>query len=376
MMRDDLHAETDLETQPQRRRMMCGVVCADSLQCHRFFCHVPAKSKFWGTMMQDIQDYHPLISSAAQSPDNQGWDASIRPTASMLELPHPVGRPWNLVLISDMHFSTPERGSHFDLQDQDSIFEVMTQIVRDEKADGVIVQGDLFHHSLSDNPPLMPVFERVLTAFAVCGIPMIIMGGNHDSRVIRHYHHPLAAIAPHVQLVGHDALLLKTSKGKQTVLMHDGGNNWRMSYEQVPYFIRAIRKKNRYPPDTILLTAHTHNPCWLASELTGCLGCFHPTTLFKYGLLRETPTGDWSFQQCWRPRPSPDPARLAYFHGVMARDHPFDFLRAAMAALPPVAPLARFEATPTGSRDPSPAAGGAVAQATPSPTPPPEVARR
>jgi len=46
-----------------------------------------------------------------------------------------------------------------------------------EHSEVVIMLGDIFHATLSDNPPLRTVYEHYICAFVSLGLPMIVIGG-------------------------------------------------------------------------------------------------------------------------------------------------------------------------------------------------------
>ena len=54
-------------------------------------------------------------------------------------------------------------------------------IARDEKADAVVVAGDVYEH-LAPSPDAEKLVYETLLALEAAGIPVVLIPGNHDAR--------------------------------------------------------------------------------------------------------------------------------------------------------------------------------------------------
>lgn len=84
-----------------------------------------------------------------------------------------------LIHLSDLHLGKRVNGFSM-LEDQKFILDQILEIVKMQRADGVIVAGDVYDKPV---PPAEAVllFDRFLTALAGYGVKTFIIGGNHDS---------------------------------------------------------------------------------------------------------------------------------------------------------------------------------------------------
>lgn len=81
--------------------------------------------------------------------------------------------------ISDLHIG--KRVHEFSMvEDQKYILEQIAEIVRAEKADGVLIAGDVYDKSVP-SAEAVQVFDSFLTRLAEMKIPTFIISGNHDS---------------------------------------------------------------------------------------------------------------------------------------------------------------------------------------------------
>jgi len=84
-----------------------------------------------------------------------------------------------LLHISDLHLG--KRVYEFSmLEDQKYILDQILKIAKDERADGVIIAGDLYDKSVP-SAEAVQVFDRFLTRLAEAGIGVYAVSGNHDS---------------------------------------------------------------------------------------------------------------------------------------------------------------------------------------------------
>ncbi len=84
-----------------------------------------------------------------------------------------------LIHLSDLHIG--KRVNEFSmLEDQKYILAQILSVVRDERADGVILAGDIYDKTV---PPAeaVQVFDDFLTKLAQMECPVFIVSGNHDS---------------------------------------------------------------------------------------------------------------------------------------------------------------------------------------------------
>ncbi|MDO4331854.1 MAG: exonuclease SbcCD subunit D [Eubacteriales bacterium] len=84
-----------------------------------------------------------------------------------------------LLHLSDLHLGKRVNGFSM-IEDQKYILAQILSIVGTEKADGVIVAGDIYDKPV---PPAeaVQVFDRFLTDLADLRVPVFLVGGNHDS---------------------------------------------------------------------------------------------------------------------------------------------------------------------------------------------------
>lgn len=90
-------------------------------------------------------------------------------------------------------------------------------------------------------------------------------------------------------------LELDSSSGtSKAYLAHDGGNNLR-DFDVLP-FILGIKEANGIPPESLLVTGHTHHASDHSKDANrvACLGCFAGRRVggLEYGVLEETEAGD------------------------------------------------------------------------------------
>lgn len=84
-----------------------------------------------------------------------------------------------LLHISDLHIG--KRVNEFSMvEDQKYILDKIIQIAEQERADGVIIAGDIYDKSVP-SAEAVQIFDRFLTGFAQLGIKVFAVSGNHDS---------------------------------------------------------------------------------------------------------------------------------------------------------------------------------------------------
>ncbi len=84
-----------------------------------------------------------------------------------------------LLHISDIHLG--KRVNEFSLmEDQKFILQKVIEIVKEERAEGVMIAGDIYDKSVP-SAEAVQVFDRFLTQLALLGTKVFAVSGNHDS---------------------------------------------------------------------------------------------------------------------------------------------------------------------------------------------------
>ena len=90
-----------------------------------------------------------------------------------------MGENMKLLHISDIHLG--KRVNEFSLmEDQKFILQKVIEIVKEERAEGVMIAGDIYDKSVP-SAEAVQVFDRFLTQLALLGTKVFAVSGNHDS---------------------------------------------------------------------------------------------------------------------------------------------------------------------------------------------------
>ena len=84
-----------------------------------------------------------------------------------------------LIHLSDLHIGKQLKGFSL-IEDQKYILDKILEIIRSQKADGVMIAGDIYDKS-SPSAEAVTVFDSFLTDLKEIDIPVFIVSGNHDS---------------------------------------------------------------------------------------------------------------------------------------------------------------------------------------------------
>lgn len=85
-----------------------------------------------------------------------------------------------LLHTSDWHFGMPVGNSNY-REDQLFFVEELIRVIREEHADAVIVAGDVFDSGKVSGEAIDTWNQAATRVCRDCGIPMIVIAGNHDS---------------------------------------------------------------------------------------------------------------------------------------------------------------------------------------------------
>lgn len=86
----------------------------------------------------------------------------------------------NLLHTSDWHIGMPVGNSNY-REDQHFFVEELVRVIREEKADAVLLAGDVFDSGRVSGEAIEIWNEAATKVCLDCGIPMIVIAGNHDS---------------------------------------------------------------------------------------------------------------------------------------------------------------------------------------------------
>jgi predicted phosphodiesterase len=192
-------------------------------------------------------------------------------TARVIPLPRtPASR---ILLLSDTHLgATIPPGVAIP-----QFLSELAALVAKEQITSVIHLGDLIHGTLFRGAAAL---GDVLSRFASLGVPVTVIGGNHDRLFCAEF---AGAVAPPVRVVQELALCLEVpaagaAAAQRIFIAHDLGNNYRVRHQLTFAFLHLL--KSSYP-EVIkdadwLVTGHCHMTFLSAASRVACLGQFSP----------------------------------------------------------------------------------------------------
>ena len=87
---------------------------------------------------------------------------------------------WELIHLSDLHIG--KRVNEISMiEDQEYILLQILQIIDDEKADAILIAGDVYDKSVPSAEAVV-LFDDFLCRLAKRHVPVLIISGNHDSQ--------------------------------------------------------------------------------------------------------------------------------------------------------------------------------------------------
>ena len=90
------------------------------------------------------------------------------------------GKAMRFIHTADWHLGRLFHGMHL-TEDQAHVLEQFIDLVRDARAQAVIIAGDVFDRSVPP-PEAVTLFDEVLGRLALdLKVPVIVIAGNHDS---------------------------------------------------------------------------------------------------------------------------------------------------------------------------------------------------
>ncbi|KAJ5069426.1 component of atp-dependent dsDNA exonuclease [Anaeramoeba ignava] len=229
-------------------------------------------------------------------------------------------KPWNCACVSDLHF-TNKNDSYF-RGDPKKTIKSVAELIERESLDQLWILGDLFHGSCDSVEYCIEIFDE----FAKSNIPIYVIGGNHDRRILSFVKKKLPKNHLVQIIEGYFVKLVNSGKKKKTktetnekkkeekielakneedqekaknednennqekkteieedpvygaiVLAHDGGNNYAVQGHEIKPFLRGLRYfyPNYVKQDDFLLIGHTHAFQYSLEEKFCSLGCFN-----------------------------------------------------------------------------------------------------
>eukprot|EP01106_Pelomyxa_sp_JSP_P018564 TRINITY_DN866_c0_g1_i7.p1 TRINITY_DN866_c0_g1~~TRINITY_DN866_c0_g1_i7.p1 ORF type:complete len:308 (-),score=66.57 TRINITY_DN866_c0_g1_i7:77-1000(-) len=235
----------------------------------------------------------PLAALCASVTSAEGFE--MEPAGKVARLKLEPGRKWNALVISDLHIAAVK--SYFSKHSQELAMSALPGVVARERAEQLVVLGDVFH---GEETPSRQLTHQTIAALAQGGHPLFVIGGNHDRDVFATYGKELSATYSNVSIFSELMLCIETPTSK-IYLTHDGGNPYRVAHHQIGGFLDAMREVNHMRPADLLVCGHTHASFdLLESKRQASIGCFtaYPERGkgLQYGTLREDAHGALHFK--------------------------------------------------------------------------------
>ncbi|MCR4807687.1 MAG: exonuclease subunit SbcD, partial [Lachnospiraceae bacterium] len=144
-----------------------------------------------------------------------------------------------LIHISDLHLG--KRVNEFSMiDDQRYILKEILTIIKEEKADGVLIAGDIYDRSIPSEDAML-LWDEFLLSLAEMKMPVFVISGNHDSAV-RLSEHAALISAGGIHIAGlydgnASCVSLEDKEGKLNIYM-------------LP-FIKPVQLRNLFPDEEI-----------------------------------------------------------------------------------------------------------------------------
>ena len=144
-----------------------------------------------------------------------------------------------LIHISDLHLG--KRVNEFSMiDDQRYILKEILTIIKEEKADGVLIAGDIYDRSIPSEDAML-LWDEFLLSLAEMKMPVFVISGNHDSAV-RLSDHAALISAGGIHIAGlydgnASCVSLEDKEGKINIYM-------------LP-FIKPVQLRNLFPDEEI-----------------------------------------------------------------------------------------------------------------------------
>jgi DNA repair exonuclease SbcCD nuclease subunit len=202
-------------------------------------------------------------------------------TATVFELnPAIFTRKLGLV-ITDHHLGLWGRAE----EDIPLFLTELNALVTAVKPDYILMLGDTIHYG---NPA--PPFVTLIDGFAQLNVPIFILGGNHDRRVLAQ----LESAHQSVTIVRDLAIGITAAEDRdewrRIVFAHDLLNDMKVNPQDVGIWVWWMKDvfHEICPPDDLLFWGHAHQIIWNADRKCCSLGRFAPTLRsYHWALIRE-----------------------------------------------------------------------------------------